>query len=39
MIENLQNELYQLENKLAKGTKLRAKNGGRKMAQHFLQST
>ena len=25
MIENLQNELYQLENKQAKGAKLRAK--------------
>ena len=40
MIENLQNELYQLENKQAKCAKLRAlEAGGRKMPQNFLQST
>ena len=42
MIENLQDELYQLENKQAKGAKLRAKNQiaeERKMLQNFLQST
>ena len=35
MIESLQDELYQLENKQAKSAKLR----GQKMSQNFLQST
>ena len=41
MISNLQNELYQLENKQAKGAKLRAnlEAEGQKMPQNFLQST
>ena len=40
MIENLQNELYQLENKQAKSAKLRAnirsELEGKKMLQNFL---
>ena len=38
MIENLQNELYQLENKQAKGAKLRA-NIRSWRAKNVLQST
>ena len=39
MIENLQNELCQLENKRAKGAKLCAniEAAGRKMSQNFLE--
>ena len=43
MIENLQDELYQLENKQAKGAKLganiRQEVEGKKMLKNFLQST
>ena len=41
MIENLQNEFYQLENKQAKGAKRRAniRSWRAKNAQNFLQST
>ena len=43
MIENLQNELYQLEEEQAKGAKLRAnirqELEGQKRLQNFLQST
>ena len=41
VIENLQSELYQLENKQAKGANFVAtlEAGGRKMPQNFLWST
>ena len=41
MIENLQDELYQLENKQVKGAKLRAniRSWRAKMSQNFLRST
>ena len=41
MIEKLKNELYQLENKQAKGAKLCAniRSCWEKMCQNFLQST